>query len=154
LALGASDYVPKPRGLRDPSEGFAYVKEHVLPRILALSPPAAQEPSSEDVRPRRRSTTSVVPPRRTAVPARVDVVAIGASTGGPNALIRLFERVPASLQAPVLIVQHMPPLFTRMLAERLTARTSLVVREAADGDVASPGEALVAPGDRHMIVDD
>jgi two-component system chemotaxis response regulator CheB len=155
LALGASDYIPKPRGLRDPDEGFAYVKEHVVPRILALAPQGATRPSADGGRPRaRRASRTAPPPRRVVVPSRIDVMAIGASTGGPNALMRLLERFPSSLQVPVLIVQHMPPLFTRMLAERLTARTRLRVREAVDGDALVPGEALVAPGDVHMIVQD
>ena len=153
LALGASDYVPKPRGLRDPSEGFAYVKEHVVPRILALSPPAAKRSADGSIRPPVRKAAKTVPlPRHVAAPGRVDVLAIGASTGGPNALIRLLDRFPPSLQVPVVIVQHMPPLFTRLLADRLTSRTTLRVREAADGDLLMPGEALVAPGDLHMIV--
>jgi len=155
LSLGASDYVPKPRGLRDPNEGFAYVKEHVVPRILALAPRNATQPAAETGRPRTRRAARAVPPaRRIVVPSRADVMAIGASTGGPNALIALFERFTAPVQVPVLIVQHMPPLFTAMLADRLTARTPLRVREAADGDLLRPGEALIAPGDVHMIVQD
>ena len=154
LSLGASDYVPKPRGLRDPDEGFAFVKENVVPRILALAPRRAAQPA-ENGRPRTRRGARAVPPvRRVVVPSRADVMAIGASTGGPNALITLFERFTAPVQVPVLIVQHMPPLFTAMLAERLTARTPLRVREAADGDPLRPGEALIAPGDVHMIVRD
>ena len=155
LALGASDYVAKPKGLRDPHEGFAYVKEHVVPRVLALSPAGAkQSVAGNDRPPARRATKSItMSVRRVAAPGRVDVLAIGASTGGPNALIRLLERFPPSFQVPVLIVQHMPPLFTRLLADRLTARTSLRVREAKDGDRLVPGEALVAPGDLHMAVE-
>jgi two-component system, chemotaxis family, protein-glutamate methylesterase/glutaminase len=154
LSIGASDYVPKPRGLRDPSEGFAYVKEQLVPRILALCPATAKVPIAGSLRPPARRPAKTTPSsRRPAVPGRIDVLAIGASTGGPNALMRLLERFPASLQVPVLIVQHMPPLFTRLLADRLTARTSLRVREAADGDMLVPGEALVAPGDLHMVVE-
>ena len=154
LSLGASDYVPKPKGLRDPAEGFAYVKEHVAPRILALCPGTPQSVAAT-VRPPARTAAKALasPTRRVAVPGRVDVLAIGASTGGPNSLMRVLARLPSSLQVPVVLVQHMPPLFTRLLADRLTARTSLRVREAANGDLLAPGEVLVAPGDLHMVVE-
>jgi two-component system, chemotaxis family, protein-glutamate methylesterase/glutaminase len=154
LTLGAADYVPKPRGLRNPDEGFAYVREEVVPRILALCPGMVAESATERLRPPARRTARVpAPRRRIAIPGRVDVIAIGASTGGPNALTTLLEGLPASLPVPVVIVQHMPPLFTRLLADRLTSKTSLRVREAADGDHLEPGEALVAAGDLHLAVE-
>jgi len=81
-----------------------------------------------------------------------ELLVIGVSTGGPNALARLMPALPASLSVPVLIVQHMPPLFTRMLAERLDASCPLKVREAEAGAVLQPGEAWVARGDWHMEV--
>jgi two-component system chemotaxis response regulator CheB len=154
LTLGAADYVPKPRGMRNAAEGAAYVRDEVLPRILALVPRGAGEHAADRGRPASRRAPKVSPlPRRPGSPARVDVIAVGASTGGPNALTTLLRGLPASLPVPVVIVQHMPPLFTRLLAERLTARTSLRVREAADGDLLLPGQALVAPGDLHLAVE-
>ena len=80
-------------------------------------------------------------------------VAIGASTGGPKALDHLLSSLPASLPAPVLVVQHMPPGFTRSFAERLNRRSPLLVKEAEEGDVVLPGRAYVAPGDHHMLVE-
>jgi two-component system chemotaxis response regulator CheB len=154
LTLGAADYVPKPRGLRNPEEGFAYVRDEVVPRILALCPSMVADSATERLRPpARRPARSPARPRRPAIPGRVDVIAVGASTGGPNALTTLLQAFPPSLPVPVLIVQHMPPLFTRLLADRLTSKTSLRVREAADADLLEPGEALVAPGDLHMAVE-
>jgi two-component system chemotaxis response regulator CheB len=80
------------------------------------------------------------------------VLAIGASTGGPNALAEVLAGVPNTFPIPIVIVQHMPPMFTRLLAERLSATSSLRVREARGGETIEPGEAWIAPGDHHMIV--
>jgi two-component system chemotaxis response regulator CheB len=152
LSLGASDYVPKPQGLRDPAHGLAYVRDEVVPRILALSPAAAS--ATEGLRPPQRARGRAAGAgRRPPIADRIDVLAIGASTGGPKALTTLFSAFPASLPVPVVVVQHMPPLFTRLLAERLSAKSSLRVREATDGDPLAPGEVLVAPGDLHMAVE-
>ena len=83
---------------------------------------------------------------------RVDAVVIGISTGGPKALTEMLPRLPADLAVPVLVVQHMPPLFTKALADRLDSLSSLRVAEAAEGDVVEPGSVLIAPGDRHLLV--
>jgi two-component system chemotaxis response regulator CheB len=82
----------------------------------------------------------------------VEIVAIGASTGGPNALGDLFGRLRADFPVPIVIVQHMPPMFTRLLAERLSAEHAVRVHEASSGNVLEPGNAWIAPGDHHMIV--
>jgi two-component system chemotaxis response regulator CheB len=82
----------------------------------------------------------------------VSAVAIGVSTGGPNALNDVIPGLPASLPAPVLIVQHMPPVFTKILAERLDTRSALTVVEAADGDLVAPGGVWIAPGGQHMVL--
>ena len=84
--------------------------------------------------------------------AAVEVVAIATSTGGPNALAELFAGLSADLPVPVVIVQHMPPMFTRLLAERLTARSAVTVEEGRSGGVLRPGHAWLAPGDFHMTV--
>ncbi len=93
---------------------------------------------------------------RLAAPApharHADVVVIGTSTGGPPALQAIIPRLPESLDAAILVVQHMPVGFTRSLAERLDARSALEVREAAEGDAVEPGTVLIAPAGRHMKV--
>lgn len=114
-------------------------------------PPAAR---AADPRPGSRTHQEVV---RLAVPqrprsGRCEAVLIGISTGGPNALAELVPRLPADLPAPVLVVQHMPPVFTRLLAERLSTRSQLPVHEAASGDPVRPGGILLAPGDHHLVV--
>jgi two-component system chemotaxis response regulator CheB len=79
-------------------------------------------------------------------------VAIGSSTGGPEALARVLSRLPRDLPVPVVVTQHMPPTFTTMLARRLDANSALRVREAADGGVLEPGTVTIAPGGRHLVV--
>ena len=79
-------------------------------------------------------------------------MAVAASTGGPNALADLFAGLPADLPVPVVIAQHMPPMFTRQLAERLTARFAVRVEEGRAGVSLTPGHAWVAPGDYHMVL--
>jgi two-component system, chemotaxis family, protein-glutamate methylesterase/glutaminase len=81
-----------------------------------------------------------------------EVLAIGVSTGGPTALHDIMPQIPANFPLPVLIVQHMPPIFTKLLAERLSSRCEIKVEEAKHGMVVEPGRALVAPGDFHMRV--
>jgi two-component system chemotaxis response regulator CheB len=83
----------------------------------------------------------------------VDVIAIGCSTGGPNALSDIFSGLPGNLPVPMVITQHMPRVFTKLLAERLTAGSKVPVHEARDGDVLVPGEAWLAPGDYHMTLE-
>jgi two-component system chemotaxis response regulator CheB len=80
------------------------------------------------------------------------VLAIGVSTGGPVALGTILPDLPASFPLPILVVQHMPPLFTRLLAERLNATCKLPVEEAVQSGTVEPGKILIAPGDFHMKV--
>jgi two-component system chemotaxis response regulator CheB len=145
LSLGASDYVTKPVGTSRES-ATEHVRAQLLPKIKALGR-------------RRTSFVPIVPvavaaPRatRVALPQRVDVVAIGASTGGPNALTALLKDYPADLGLPMIIVQHMPPMFTKLLAERLSATSRIKVHEAAAGDVLLANHAYIAPGDSHMTL--
>ena len=89
--------------------------------------------------------------KKTPVSDRVDIVVIGCSTGGPNALAELLPALPADFPVPILIVQHMPPAFTRFLAQRLNASSKLQVKEAEEGATVEPGTVWIAPGDRHMV---
>ena len=130
------------------------VREALLPKVRFftrhLQGRHAHEPSPPLV---PRHASSIVTPVLASRPAgRVDVVAIGASTGGPDALAALLSSLPAPLPVPILIVQHMPPVFTRSLAERLAKLAGFPVHEAAQGDALVSGEAWIAPGDFHMTV--
>jgi two-component system chemotaxis response regulator CheB len=80
------------------------------------------------------------------------VLVIGVSTGGPTALGALLPELPANFPLPVLLVQHMPPMFTRLLAERLHSTCKLAVEEAGNDSVVEPGKILIAPGDYHMKI--
>jgi two-component system chemotaxis response regulator CheB len=109
----------------------------------------------------RRTADAVLPARRPpltdpaaspALPGRNPrVIAIGASTGGPEAILRILEALPPSAP-PILIVQHMPEGFTAAFARRLDAACRIEVKEAEDGDAVLPGRALVAPGNRHLLL--
>jgi two-component system chemotaxis response regulator CheB len=93
------------------------------------------------------------PIRRASAAATTGVLAIGVSTGGPTALTNVLSELPASFALPVVIAQHMPPVFTRLLAERLSLRCPIPVREAHGGEPLRPGEAWIAPGDHHLVVE-
>ena len=90
--------------------------------------------------------------KQKGLPERVDVVAIGTSTGGPNALAAMLPALAGEFPVPIVVVQHMPPLFTRLLAERPDKQASLAVHEGGPGQIVMPGHAWIAPGDFHMKV--
>jgi two-component system chemotaxis response regulator CheB len=146
LARGADDYVTKPSNTGSFEATAAPVRELLVPKLLGLGR-------------RRRAATATrsapAAPVRSADPIRdvaPDLVVIGVSTGGPQALAAMLPELPGDLPVPILITQHMPPIFTRLLAERLDAQCDLEVREAAAGDVARPGTAWIAPGGSHLVV--
>ncbi len=145
LALGATDYITKPANVGGLRTATDRVREELIPRIKALHRPAGL-PAAVPAAP------GVTVPRITmGEPA--DVVAIGVSTGGPNALADLLPRLPEDLPAAVLVVQHMPPLFTKFLADRLAGQCALKVREGTPGEKIEPGTIWIAPGDWHMTVE-
>jgi two-component system chemotaxis response regulator CheB len=146
LARGAADYVMKPSEQRDVATALQSLAEQLLPKIAALTKgrrrksavTAAQSATEEGLTGRKRTP--------------IEVVVIGLSTGGPSALEQMLPRLPSSFPVPVLIVQHMPKLFTGALAERLDKCCALRVRQAYDGEAIVPGTVWLAPGDSHMEV--
>jgi two-component system, chemotaxis family, protein-glutamate methylesterase/glutaminase len=140
LSRGATDYVTKPTAQRGVHEGVEALARELIPKILALF----AQPPAVVAEPRMAPS---LPPTSSLVPR---VVVVGVSTGGPSALERILAALPGSFPLPVLIVQHMPPVFTRLLAERLNSLCPLNVREGADGDRAEPGTVTIARGDWHM----
>jgi two-component system, chemotaxis family, protein-glutamate methylesterase/glutaminase len=155
LALGANDYVTKPANVGGLDKALNRVREELIPKIKALCAPALARSLTET--PGQRGLASLSPFRATQPrlqPAvRLDVLAIGVSTGGPNALADVIPELPKDFPVPVVIVQHMPPIFTRFLAERLAARSKISVVEGSAGAALSPGQAVIAPGDHHMVVE-
>jgi two-component system chemotaxis response regulator CheB len=149
LTLGASDYVTKPSG-ENLVASLQQLREQLLAKVLAFGAPALglQVPAQVAGAVMR---TAVAAQRRGPA-AHVEIVALGCSTGGPNALTTVFERFPPNPSVPVVVVQHMPPVFTRLLADRLRAHTNLQVKEAQGGEVLAPGYIWIAPGDHHMVV--
>ncbi len=151
LMLGANDYVTKAANVGSLDVSMASLRGELIPKIkqFFVLPGEAQAPAPAAPKPSARPAAPLTPvaPGKFGRPR---VLAIGVSTGGPNALSVLLPMLPADFPLPVLIVQHMPPLFTRFLAERLNALSRLRVEEAAEGSEAVPGKALVAPGDYHM----
>lgn len=143
LSRGASDYVTKPSNTGSVAEGLASVRDQLVPRIRALA--GVRTLTSRPVTP-RPTTTPVAKPAAGAP----QVLVVGCSTGGPDALASLLGQLPGDLRVPVVVVQHMPAVFTTMLAQRLDRSTPFAVREAAEGDVPRAGEVLVAPGDFHL----
>ncbi|MEO3945084.1 CheB methylesterase domain-containing protein [Gorillibacterium sp. CAU 1737] len=93
-----------------------------------------------------------IPGRARPAPPFQNLIAIGTSTGGPRALHAVLTALPGNLNAPVLVVQHMPPKFTKSLAERLNANSAITVVEAADGMTVEKGTAYIAPGGQHMLM--
>jgi two-component system chemotaxis response regulator CheB len=144
LASGASDYVAKPTGQAGREAAIRALAQELIPKIHALTS-RVQARSAAATR-----TVLPTPPLPPQVPAKPLVLAIGVSTGGPAALDVLLPALPAGFPLPVLIVQHMPEVFTQLLAERLSRRCSLRVCEAAEGMPATAGCIYIARGNWHM----
>lgn len=143
LALGASDYVTKPANVGSVTTAMERVREQLVPKIKSLCRPLAPLTLPKLAREVRAGTPT----------GRCDLVAIGSSTGGPNALAAVLGALPGDLPVPVVVVQHMPAVFTRLLAQRLDAQCAIAVHEGADGARLEPGHAYIAPGDHHMTVE-
>ncbi|MTV47816.1 chemotaxis-specific protein-glutamate methyltransferase CheB [Heliobacillus mobilis] len=164
LQKGAVDFVPKPSG--SISLDIHKVREQLISK-LRVAAIAKIRPRISEIRSFTRPVTSPAPqpavatlpelPKRTNISSpgssRLNrLVLIGTSTGGPKALYEVIPKLPADLGAAVLIVQHMPPGFTRSLAERLDAASALKVKEAQDGEEIVTGTVYIAPGDYHFKV--
>ncbi len=151
LRLGANDYVTKPDNVGSVKEALQCLRDQLIPKLKLWCSRATRS----DTVPLRPGTsfTYLASPRRAAAPTPpLEIVAIGVSTGGPNALSKLLPQLPGDLPVPIVIVQHMPPVFTRLLAERLGSQSALKVNECVPGDAVRPGHVYVAPGNFHMIV--
>ena len=149
LSLGASDYMTKPTNSESLADTMERVRRELVAKIVALAGRRAVAAAAAAA---PAPPPPLAPPRRRLVARPPDVLAIGVSTGGPNALAEVLPRLPADFPVPVVVVQHMPPLFTRLLAERLNSRSQIAVREAEPGQVLQPGQVWIARGDYHLTV--
>lgn len=169
LEAGAADYIPKPTSTREIS-GADVFKRELVSKVKALGanarrsgtrtrsdvratplPPAPAGATSSAF----RSLQPAGPPTVRPMPAVVgkpDVIAIGSSTGGPQALFEVLAHLRGGVNQPILITQHMPATFTTILAEHITRQCGITCSEAKDGEPILEGRAYVAPGDFHMLV--
>ncbi|MEW6685096.1 MAG: chemotaxis response regulator protein-glutamate methylesterase [Candidatus Edwardsbacteria bacterium] len=152
LELGAVDFVSKPSG--PISVDIEKIKDELIAKVKVA---ATVNPLNLRTSEKRSSAQIVSSPKgrglsdfSKASPDRV--VAIGASTGGTRALSQILPQLPKDLPAGILVVQHMPPGFTRSLAERLDKQSAIHIKEAEEGDLVEKGKALIAPGNFHMKV--
>ncbi|MEW5921483.1 MAG: chemotaxis response regulator protein-glutamate methylesterase [Bacillota bacterium] len=158
LELGAVDYVPKPDGTvslgikdaaREIREKIKAVRR-AKPRTLKLE----DGPGLKRAKPPAVEVASPKTPRAAAAPAGNEkLVLIGVSTGGPKTLMEILPYLPPDFEAPVVVVQHMPPSFTGPFAERLNRECRLTVKESVEGMSLLPGEAMVARGGVHLKID-
>ncbi|HTX72828.1 MAG TPA: chemotaxis response regulator protein-glutamate methylesterase [Rectinemataceae bacterium] len=168
LALGAADFVTKPSGSTSSdihtvagelarlllAHGTQYRRQRgkQLRQLEFDAPERFFEPAPTLGRP-ATERPKAEPPKPLRAPGPIEIIAIGISTGGPNALREVFAGIDAELSQPVLVVQHMPPGFTEEFAKSLDRICPLEVKEAADGDLLKPGRVLIAPGDKHLLVE-
>lgn len=156
LSLGATDYVPKPesRSLHNKEGAQGWIRTELVPKVIALGARYAgidlQKQNQMVLESILADNDNVRSQRTKPLNNRVDIVGIGVSTGGPNALATLLTALPKQLPVPILVVQHMPPIFTKILAERLCSLTGLAVKEAENGQLIEAGKVYIAPGGFHM----
>lgn len=143
LAAGAIDFIPKPMADGSTTPPEERIGNVLVPKITELFAQRKREPVE-------------APPMEGKSydwgNFRPEVLVIGASTGGPNALVEFFEKIKEPLPFPVLIAQHMPPLFTASLAERISKISGKVAKEAEHNELVKPNHIYLAPGDFHMRV--
>ncbi len=150
LRLGAFDFVLKPSS-DDFKKNALQLREALVPRLHAAyqttrdkidiaKPVASRAPIADDL------------PMKSSATKPIEIIAIGISTGGPAALAKLLPELPADLPVPITIVQHMPPMFTKSLADDLNASCALQVMEAEHGQTLRAGEVYIAPGGKQMKI--
>lgn len=159
LSLGAADYIPKPS--TDQISAGVDFKRELVEKVKAFGALArrrgVRRPQGESSAPRTNNTVSsntqaakfITRPMPTTKP---DIIAIGSSTGGPQALLEVIKAMGNGLSQPILITQHMPPSFTSILAEHITRQCGVTCDEAKDGQIIKSGHYYVAPGDYHMLI--
>ncbi|WP_053219650.1 protein-glutamate methylesterase/protein-glutamine glutaminase [Virgibacillus senegalensis] len=147
MDIGAVDFIAKPSG--SISLDINNVKDEIIDKVIHAAGVKVNDTTT------RQLATRALPPRPIELPKKQSlkkIVAIGTSTGGPKALHEVLTRLPGNFPAPIVIVQHMPPNFTRSLANRLDSLSELHIKEAENGEVLQNGTAYIAPGGFHLRV--
>ncbi len=156
LEMGALDFIPKPDSdnLTDSKNELHRKLSHVVRHFQIKRNLAGALKQSKPFTPPLQAVTSPapMPPKPLAVPGKFDVLAIGVSTGGPNALAEVIPALPNDLNVPILLVQHMPPIFTESLANSLNRKSKLTIKEAVHDEVVTANTVYIAPGGKHMAV--
>ncbi|GAQ16116.1 chemotaxis response regulator protein-glutamate methylesterase [Oceanobacillus picturae] len=145
ISNGAVDFITKPSGSLSIENG--QITKEIISKVIAASGVSIAEKPEET----KIQSTDIPVQNRKQTYSRT-IVTIGTSTGGPRALQQVIPCLPADFSAPILIVQHMPPGFTKSLAERLNSMSAVHVKEAVHGEVLEDGTAYIAPGNYHMHV--
>lgn len=149
LELGAIDFLAKPANHLQTAE---LLKDELLDKLKLVRELKIRNVQRRVSRLTAPAPEPAVPEPATAAEAGVEAVVIGASTGGPSALHSIISNLPAGLETSILISQHMPAGFTRAFAERLDRNSLLRVKEAEEGDQVAPGQVLIAPGGKNLVV--
>jgi two-component system chemotaxis response regulator CheB len=145
LRLGAADYIPKPSVAAIADDSF---RRELLAKVTGLARLRRRAAA------RATATPPVPPPALRAAPARPPLLlAIGSSTGGPQALFTLIQALGRAVPVPVVVTQHMPPAFTTLLAEHLNHLGAAPAAEARDGETLAAGRLYLAPGERHLLIE-
>lgn len=169
LMAGADDYVTKPANVSSISEAVIAINNELRPRIKALHRPArVHQAGASAAAPHVfagsagsagfATGTATGHAARTGRPGvrkgfrPIELIVVAVSTGGPNALAELLPQLPPTLSVPIAIVQHIPPMFSKALADRLNSLSALSVREAAHGESLRSGQVVLAPGGMHLTV--
>lgn len=150
LELGANDFIPKHKGGNNIQESVKIIKDELIPRVKSFKyKTGPKEEPNKDVKSETVSSLGTYIQDM----KKIDLMCIGCSTGGPDALAKVFQAIETVPPFPILIVQHMPPIFTDRLAQSLDKKSVLSFSEAKRGDELRPGHCYIAPGDYHMELD-
>ncbi len=153
LHAGATDYVTKPSNTGGLIEGMKVLREELIPKIKNCCSQLLVKGFDHPVFGFAKiSVTEPTLKQRISISSRIDMICIGSSTGGPNALTELFGNIPKDFHLPILLVQHMPESFTPFFVDRLNINHNIEFKEATNGGIIKPGTVYVAPGGIHMLV--
>lgn len=166
MAKGAADYIPKPESTREAKDKDAFQRE-LIEKIKALGSTKRRRSGGAPISaPKARAANGIIPEKKIGiykdVPIKLrpnkpglmpQILAVGSSTGGPQALFSVFEKLKGKISQPIFITQHMPATFTAILAEHLTKVFGNLCAEAVDGEKVVNNRVYVAPGDWHMTVE-